>query len=111
VNGGQLAVNVEGAPPAWIVPPVTDREPNPPLGYIVSFIRLHECGFTTPVSRFMWGLCYHYRVELHNFAPNVISQVATFVSICEGILGIPVNWDLWIHLFHAELHTIATNET
>jgi hypothetical protein len=47
VNAGQLAPNVEGAPPAWIVPPATDREPNPPFVYVVSFIRLHERGFTS----------------------------------------------------------------
>jgi hypothetical protein len=58
----------------------------------------------------MRGLCYHYGVELHNFAPNAISQAATFVGVCEGFLGIPVNWDLWIHLFRAELHTVATAE-
>jgi hypothetical protein len=95
VNGGQLAPNVEGQPPAWIVPPATDREPNPPYGYVVSFIRNYEHGFTTPASRFMRGLCHHYGVELHNFAPNTISQAATFVGVCEGFLGIPVNWDLW----------------
>jgi hypothetical protein len=39
----------------------------------------------------MRGLCYHYGVELHNFAPNAISQVACFVTVCEGFLGIPVN--------------------
>jgi hypothetical protein len=59
----------------------------------------------------MLGLCYHYGMELHNFAPNMISQAATFIGICEGLLGIPVNWDLWIHLFRAELHTVATSET
>jgi hypothetical protein len=91
----------------WIVPPTTDRE----RGYILSFIRHHERGFTAPASRFMRGLCHHYGVELHNFAPNVISQAATFVGVCEGFLGIPVNWDLWVHLFHAELHTLATAET
>jgi hypothetical protein len=26
------------------------------------------------------------------------------------IPGIPVNWDLWVHLFRAELHTLATGE-
>jgi hypothetical protein len=88
-----------------------DREPNPPYGYVVSFIRHHERGFAAPASRFMRGLCHHYGVELHNFAPNAISQAATFVSICEGFLGIPVNWDLWVHLFCAELHTLATAET
>jgi hypothetical protein len=49
-------------------------------------------------------------VELHNFAPNAISQAATFVGVCEGFLGIPANWDLWVHLFRVELHTLATPE-
>jgi hypothetical protein len=39
----------------------------------------------------MSGLFYHYRVELHNFAPNVISRVATFVGVYEGFLGMLVN--------------------
>jgi hypothetical protein len=39
----------------------------------------------------MRGLCHHYGVELHNFAPIAISQAATFVGVCEGFLGIPVN--------------------
>jgi hypothetical protein len=55
-------------------------------------------------------LCFHYGVELHNFALNAISQEATFVGVCVGFLGIPVNWDLWVHLFRAELHTITTPE-
>jgi hypothetical protein len=94
VNDGQLAPNMTGSPTAWIVPPVADQEPNPPYGYVVSFIRHHESGFAAPMSHFMCGLCYHYGVELHNFAPNAISQAATFVDICEGFLGIQVNWDL-----------------
>jgi hypothetical protein len=110
VNGGQLAPNVDGQPAVWIVPPAKDREPNSPYDYVVSFIRHHECGFVAPASRFMRRLCHHYRVELHNFAPNAISQVATFVGVCEGFLGIPANWDLWLHLFRAELHTLTTPE-
>jgi hypothetical protein len=110
VNAGQLAANEDGQPPTWIDPPVADREPNPPFGYAVSFIRFHEHGFAAPASRFLCGLCYHYGVELHNFALNTISQAATFVGMCEGFLGIPVNWDLWVHLFRAELHTLTTPE-
>jgi hypothetical protein len=75
-NGGQLAPNVDGQPQAWIVPQPADREPNPPFGYVVSFVRFHECGFAAAASRFMRGLCYHYSVELHNFTPNAISQAA-----------------------------------
>jgi hypothetical protein len=110
VNGGQLAPASEGTYPTWMVPPASHREPNPSYGYVVSFIRLHERGFTTPTSRFMRGLFYHYGVELHNFAPITISQADNFVSVGEGFLEIPVNWDLWVHLFRAELHTLATGE-
>jgi hypothetical protein len=77
---------------------------------VVSFIRFHERGFATLASRFVRGLCYHYGVELHNFTPYAISQAATFVGVCEGFLGIPANWDLWVHLFRAELHTLVTPE-
>jgi hypothetical protein len=101
VAAGQLAANVEGRPAEWIVPPAGDHVPNPPSGYVVSFTRFHERGFAAPASRFMRALCHHYGVKLHNFAPNAISQAATFVGVCEGYLGIPVNWDLWIHLFRA----------
>jgi hypothetical protein len=59
-----------------------DREPKPPHDYVVSFIRHHERGFSALASRFLRGLCYHYGVELHNFAPNTISQAATFVGVC-----------------------------
>jgi hypothetical protein len=110
VNGDQLALNVDGQPPAWTVPPAADREPNPPFGYVVSFVRHHEHGFIAPASCFMRGLCHHYGVELHNFTPNAISQAATFVGVYEGFLVILVNWDLWVHLFRAELHTLTTLE-
>jgi hypothetical protein len=57
VAGGQLAANVEGQPVEWIEPLVRDHVPNPPFGYIVSFVRFHERGFAVPASRFMRALC------------------------------------------------------
>jgi hypothetical protein len=110
VSAGQLAANEEGRPAEWIVPPARDRAANPPDGYVVSFIRFHERGFAAPANRFMRALCHRYGVELHNFAPNVISQAATFVGVCAGYLEIPVNWNLWVHLFRAELFTQPTTE-
>jgi hypothetical protein len=110
VSAGQLAANEEGRPAEWIVSPAGDHAPNPPDGYVVSFSSFHERGFAAPASRFMRALCHRYGVELHNFAPNAISQAATFVGVCEGCLGIPVNWDLWVHLFRAELFTQPTTE-
>jgi hypothetical protein len=63
VTAGQLAANEEGRPAEWIVPPAGDRAPNPPEGYVVSFVRFHERGFNAPASRFMRALCHYYGVE------------------------------------------------
>jgi hypothetical protein len=105
-----LAANEEGRPAEWIVPPAGDRAPNPPEGYVVSFIRFHKRGFNAPASRFMRALCHYYGVELHNFVPNAISQAATLVGVCERYLGIPVNWELRVYLFRVELYTQPTTE-
>lgn len=70
VTGGLLTPTDDSPYLEWMVPPASNREPNPPPGYVVSFIRLHECGFNIPASRFMRGLCHHYGVELQNFAPT-----------------------------------------
>jgi hypothetical protein len=50
VTAGQLAANEEGRPAEWIVPPAGDCAPNPPEGYVVSFVRFHERGFNAPAS-------------------------------------------------------------
>jgi hypothetical protein len=57
VSGGQLAANVDGQPAEWIVPSERERVPNPPYGYIVSFVRFHERGFAAPANSFLRGLC------------------------------------------------------
>jgi hypothetical protein len=36
----------------------------------------------------MRALPHYYGVELHNFNPNSIAQVAIFVAVCEGFLGL-----------------------
>jgi hypothetical protein len=81
----------------------SEADPTSPPGYVVSFIPFHERGFGVPASRFMRALLHYYGVELHNFNPNSIAQAAIFEAVCEGFLGIDPHWDLWTHLFSAEL--------
>jgi hypothetical protein len=50
VNAGQLAANEDGQSAEWLVPPARDQVPNPPNGYMVSFVRFHERGFIAPAS-------------------------------------------------------------
>jgi hypothetical protein len=45
VTAGQLVANEDGWPAEWIVPSGREQAPNPPSGYVVSFVRFHERGF------------------------------------------------------------------
>jgi hypothetical protein len=76
----------------------------------VSFVSFHERGFRVPASRFMRAILHVYGVELHNLSPNSISQAAIFTAVCEGYLGIDPHWDMWTHLFSAELFASPTGE-
>jgi hypothetical protein len=91
------------APPSGVAPSL-------PPGYVVSFVSFHERGFGVPASRFMRAILHVYRVELHNLSPNSISQAAIFAAVCEGYLGIAPHWDLWTHLFSAELFASPMEE-
>ena len=51
-----LPMNISLEWPAWIPPGPDKTEPNPPEGYVVSLVRLHERGFGVPVGRFMRAL-------------------------------------------------------
>jgi hypothetical protein len=106
VADGLLRPLSGGAQPKWMAP--SEAVPSPPPGYVVSFILFHERGFGVPASRFMRALLHHYGVELHNLNPNSIAQAAIFAVVCEGFLGFKVHWDLWTHLFSAELFALTT---
>jgi hypothetical protein len=101
VADGLLCPLSGGPQPEWMAPG-SEADPTPPPGYVVSFIPFHERGFGVPASRFMRALLHYYGVELHNFNPNSIAQVAIFAAVCEGFLGIDPHWDLWTHLLSAE---------
>jgi hypothetical protein len=55
----------------WIALGVEVDVPNPPMGYVLSFMAFHERGLGIPASQFLRALPIWYRVELHNFNPNL----------------------------------------
>jgi hypothetical protein len=98
-----------GSRPEWMAPP-SGAAPSPPPEYVVSFVSFHERGFGVLASHFMRAIQHVYGVELHNLSPNSILQAAIFAAVCEGYLGIDPHWDLWTHLFSAELFASPTGE-
>jgi hypothetical protein len=57
----------------WITPEEGVDVPNPPAGYVLSFMAFHERGLGILVSQFLQALPSWYEVELHKFNPNSIS--------------------------------------
>ena len=53
----------------WIVPS-GESNPQPPEGYVVSFVHFHERGSATPAHAFFRGWLHHYQVELQHLNPN-----------------------------------------
>jgi hypothetical protein len=102
-----LLCPLSGDPQLEWMAPASKADPTPPPGYVVNFVSFHERGFGVPTSRFMRALLHYYGVELHNFNPNSIAQAAIFAAVCEGFLGIDPHWDLWTHLFSAELFALT----
>jgi hypothetical protein len=96
--------------PEWIAPSPDHREPSPLEGYVVSFICFHERGFGVPATTFMRALLHYYRVELHHLTPNAVAQATIFATVCEGYLGMEPQWNMWIHLFKAELFAKKVGE-
>ena len=83
--------------------PGSEPTPQPPAGYVVSFVNLHDRGFALPANRFFRGLLHEYGIQLHHLNPNGIKDIATFVTICEGYLRIPPHFNLWRHFFSVQL--------
>ena len=72
VKGGLLRPITDEGSSEWIVPPVSDREPNPPPSYVVCFLSFLEWRFGAPVARLIQAILHHYGVELHNLNPNSV---------------------------------------
>ena len=51
-------------------------------------------GFGIPAGCPIRAILHYYEVELHNLNPNSVMQAAVFATVCEGFLGVPVNWNL-----------------
>lgn len=102
MDRGLLPPRVAGVEPAWLFADDEDV-PAPPEGYVVSFAHFHERGFGTPASKFFRGLLHYYGIKLQNLNPNSILQVAVFVTLCKGYLGIDPNFALWKYFFYASV--------
>jgi hypothetical protein len=96
VEAGQLPPLTETV--EWKMPG-EESAPRPPAGYVVSFVALHECGFSIPAERFIRVVLFEYGLQLQHLNSNSIQQMAVFVVMFEGYLWISAHWHLFRYFF------------
>ena len=57
-----------------------------------------------PAGAFFRGLLHFYGLEVTHLKPNSIAQIAIFIHLCEGYLGITHHFNLWRALYRLKGH-------
>ena len=60
----------------------------------VVFKSFYEKGFALPAGAFFRGLLHFYGLEVTHLKPNSFAQIAIFIHLCEGFLGIAPHFNL-----------------
>lgn len=89
----------------------SEEVPEPPTGFVVSFVHFHERGFAMPPHPFLVGLLHYYKIQVHHLNPNGIQHMTAFVALCDGYLETSPHFCLWCHFFSTELlHMRSTSD-
>ena len=73
--------------------------PTPKDFEIVLFSSFLEHGLSMPVSNFMEGLLYYFKIQLHHLTPYSILHTSIFVHFCEAFLGIDPHFQFFRSLY------------
>jgi hypothetical protein len=65
----------------------------------IVYTSFFERSLGLPVSKFLRGLLFFYKIELYHLNPNGIFQIALFVHMCEAFLGINPHFQLFRYFF------------
>ncbi|KAE8815245.1 hypothetical protein D1007_07375 [Hordeum vulgare] len=93
--------------PSIAAPPWAETAPAPATGEVVVFVEHFYWGFGLPASSFFAEWIHFFVLWPYHLAPNGILQLAAFVVLCEGFVGIEPHVDLWRSLFFFKQRSIA----
>jgi hypothetical protein len=89
----------EKAQNQWRIPG-KEQWPMPMPGEFVVFTSYLERGLSFPTSRFLRQFLNFYKIKLSDLGPLSLQQISFFVTLCEGYLGCPPYFPLWLAMFH-----------
>ncbi|KAE8795834.1 hypothetical protein D1007_29277 [Hordeum vulgare] len=75
--------------------PGSEASPAPVVGEVLVFAEHFYRGFGLPTSSFFVEWLQFFSLQPHHLAPKAILQLAAFVVLCEGFMGIEPRVDLW----------------
>lgn len=75
----------------------------------VVFRSFYDKGFGLPARAFFRWLLHFYGLKVIHLKPNSIAQIAIFIHIYKGYLGIAAHFNLWRALYH--LRAYPSKET
>ncbi|KAE8816337.1 hypothetical protein D1007_06190 [Hordeum vulgare] len=91
--------------------PSSKTAPAPAAGEVVVFVEHFYRGFGLPASSFFAEWLHFFGMQPHHLALNAILQLAAFVVLCEGFVGIEPRVDLWRSLFFFKQQSIAMEKS
>ncbi|KAE8783063.1 hypothetical protein D1007_43497 [Hordeum vulgare] len=83
----------------------------PEKGEVVVFEEHFYHGFGLPASDFFSRFLTFFGPQPYHVAPNASLQLAAFVVLCEGFIGIEPRLDLWCKLFFFKQQSMTTNKS
>ncbi|KAE8811861.1 hypothetical protein D1007_11279 [Hordeum vulgare] len=89
--------------------PGGEGSPIPQEREVVVFNEHFFHGFGLPSSDLFPRFLVHFVLQPHHLAPNTILQLAAFVTLCEGFVGIKPWLDLWRQLFFFKQQSVPTD--
>ncbi|KAE8815671.1 hypothetical protein D1007_06857 [Hordeum vulgare] len=91
--------------------PGSEASATPIAGEVVVFAEHFYRVFGLPASSFFAEWLQFFGLQPHHLAPNAILQLAAFVLLCEGFVGIEPRVDLWRNLFFFKQQSIAMEKS
>ncbi|KAE8798128.1 hypothetical protein D1007_26597 [Hordeum vulgare] len=97
-------------PPVEIVAariPGREVSPVPQAGEVVVFTKHFARGFGLPASNFFSSFLAHFSLQPHHLAANAVLQLAAYITLCQGFLGIEPRLDHWRRLFFFKQRSVS----
>ncbi|KAE8815009.1 hypothetical protein D1007_07724 [Hordeum vulgare] len=91
--------------------PSSETAPATATGEVVVFVEHFYRGFGLLASSFFTEWLQYFGLQPHHLVPNAILQLASFLVLCEGFVGIEPHVDLWRSLFFFKQQSIAMEKS